>query len=97
MSLAIQGNVYFEATTMGKTITSSDKIFGSVIFNGIDGGWTLQDGLKAMITISLNNGTLNTNNKTVAADGFRSTSSTTRTLTMGSSIFNLSGGSCWLV
>ncbi|HMK26116.1 MAG TPA: hypothetical protein VK483_08810, partial [Chitinophagaceae bacterium] len=97
MTLGIQGNVYFEATTMGKTITSSGQIFGSVIFNGIDGGWTLQDPLKAMITISLNNGTLNTNNQLVAADGFRSTSSTTRTLTMGSSVFNLSGGSCWQV
>jgi hypothetical protein len=78
-----------------KTITSAGKTFGQVLFNGIGGGWTLQDNLSSTSSINLNNGIVNTNNKTVTATGFQSTSSTIRTLIMGSSVFNLSGGNCW--
>ena len=47
-NLTVSGSVLtFAATTTGKTITSNGTSFGSpqIIFNGVGGGWTLQDNL----------------------------------------------------
>jgi hypothetical protein len=91
MTLTLNGPTNFEATTLGKTITSAGHSFGAnVSFNGIGGGWTLQDAFTTTVNLNLNNGTLTTNNQTVNASIFNSNTSTARTLNMGSSIFNIS-------
>ena len=90
------GNVTFAATTTGKTITSNGTSVTFISFNGVGGGWTLQDSLTVTSNITLTNGSLNTNNQTVNCNGFSSTAANTRTLTLGTSTINLSGtGSVW--
>ncbi len=96
MNLSFTGSVSFEATAAGKTITTAGKQFrNTVTFNGVGGSWTLMDAFSATAIISLNNGTLNTNNQTVTATQFTSVSPGARALNMGSSIFNLSATQCW--
>ena len=91
MNLSFEGKVNFEATSLGKTITSAGKTFTNwVSFNGVGGSWTLQDSLTTTSVLFLNNGILTTNNQTINALSFTSNSGTARTLNMGSSIFNLS-------
>jgi hypothetical protein len=86
-----QATLNFQATTAGQTIITAGKTFGNAInFNGIGGGWTLQDALSTTNTISLNHGSLNTNGQTVTANIFSSNNSNVRTLSLGSSTFNLS-------
>src|SRR6185437_13198163 len=99
MSYSFSGAVSFEATVTGQTITSAGQSFSNTVtFNGIGGGWTLQDGLTCTNQISLNNGTLTTNNQSVAGSKFYSMTSTTRALNMGSSVFTLSSlGNFWNV
>jgi hypothetical protein len=96
MKLDLFGPVSFEATSMGKTITSLGQIFhySSIVFNGVGGGWTLTDPLTltSLGNIDLNNGVLNTNNKNVTANSFYSITTTSRTLVMGSSTFDLLSG-----
>ncbi|MGB3949315.1 MAG: T9SS type A sorting domain-containing protein [Bacteroidia bacterium] len=90
MQFAFEGPISFESTTSGKTITTYNKfISSSLSFNGIGGAWTLIDDLKTT-WIYLNNGTLNTNNKSINAYAFRSTTSATRALNLGSSVISLS-------
>jgi hypothetical protein len=101
-TLATGGSGYgFNATTTGKTITTNGVSFaGSFLFNGVGGGWTLNDALTTGATRTLNvtNGTLNTNAQTVTAGFFVSTSGT-RTLTFTNSTFNITGtsGTPWNV
>ena len=88
----------FAATSTGKTFTSAGKTFGNLTFNGVGGSWTLQDNLAtgATATMTLTNGTLNANNKTVTTGLFSSSNSNTRTLTMGSGTWTLAGaGTIW--
>src|ERR1035437_7060772 len=90
MTVNLGGPISFESTTMNKTITMAGKSFGyTVTFNGIGGGWILQDAFTALNTIYLNNGTLTSNNYPVSCSSFYSTSSTTRALNMGSSVFTV--------
>ena len=90
MNMTFSGPVNFEATTTGQTITMAGKHFSeNVSFNGIGGEWTLQDAFTTSRTIMLNNGTLTSNDQTVNAGQFQSTSGNSRTLNMGSSVFNI--------
>ncbi|MEO7522653.1 MAG: gliding motility-associated C-terminal domain-containing protein, partial [Ferruginibacter sp.] len=97
MNVIFAGLVNFEATTTGKSIRMGGKSFSNQVkFNGIGGEWTLQDAFSTTNRISLNNGTLNTNNQIVNAVEFYSTSTATRALNMGNSVFNLYGnGAAW--
>ncbi len=88
MNVTMNGVVDFEATSLGQTITLAGRSLSTVNFNGIGASWTLQDSFTAS-EIYLNNGILTTNNKTVNALSFYSNASTTRTLNMGASVFNL--------
>ncbi|MBL7745961.1 MAG: hypothetical protein JNM19_00925, partial [Chitinophagaceae bacterium] len=85
--------VNFESTVPGQTITSAGKTFSLLQFNGIGGGWTLQDNLSSSDFIGVNNGTLTTNGKTVSA--FTFTAGGSSVIDMGSSIFNI--GNEWAV
>jgi hypothetical protein len=90
MDFTFEGPISFEATTAGKTISTYNKFINSSLsFNGIGGAWTLVDDLKTT-WIYLNNGTFNTNNKNINAYSFRSTTTTTRALNLGSSVISLS-------
>jgi gliding motility-associated-like protein len=94
MNMDFQGITNFEATNTGQTLLSNGKTFNNgIIFNGIGGSWTLQDSLKVASGVVLNNGTFNTNNQAVVVSSFRSTTTTTRALNMGSSIFTLNSAS----
>ncbi|MFZ2205562.1 MAG: PKD-like domain-containing protein [Minisyncoccia bacterium] len=86
------GQVIMEANTIGKTITTGGTpINFHWTFNGAGGGWTFQDALIGSSVIDFINGNLNTNNQTINASAFYSTSGSARTLILGSSIFNLKG------
>jgi len=84
-------NPSFESTATGKTITSAGKTLGNLTLNGIGGGWTLQDVL-TVGTINLNYGSFSTNNQTITAVTFSSDNANVRSLTLGSSVINLSNG-----
>jgi len=102
MNLNFQGRTNFEATVMGKTITSAGKQFNyHVYFQGAGGGWTLLDAFATSNTIYLYYGTLNTNSQNVNATSFNSSNSNpaTRTLILGSSTVTLTStsSSAWSI
>lgn len=86
------GSMSFRSTATGKTITCNGVSFAnlSINFNGVGGGWTLQDAVVTGNAITLSNGALDTNDQTVtcAASGFNISGSNTRTLSLGSSTIN---------
>jgi hypothetical protein len=81
----------FAATTTGKTITSAGRTFALITFNGVGGGWTLQDAMSSAGAITVTNGSLNTNGFSVIASQLSSSNSNTRTITLGSSTVSLLG------
>ena len=98
MKWLLSGSLSFEATSVGKTITTANNLLGGdVVFNGIGGEWILQDSLlmfkynsSSIIMPSsgilyLNNGHLNTNGKGVVTRQFNSTSTNIRQLTIANS------------
>lgn len=93
------------STSSGKTLTFNGGTFtGTITFNGVGGGWTLQDsftngGSTSAGAFVLTAGSLDTNGKTIAASSFNSNGATTRSLTLGASVISLSqnGGTPWSV
>lgn len=88
------------ATT--RTITTNGVSFMPLNFNGVGGSWKFEDdylltsggGVNGAITLT--NGSLNANNKNITCGSFVSSNSNTRTLTMGSGLWTLSGtGTVW--
>lgn len=84
------GVITFTAVTTGKTITLNGKSLPSIVFNGIGGEWTLQDAFTAS-DITVTAGSLVSNNQTITASGFISSTITPRAFTLGSSSITLSG------
>lgn len=80
MNFSFLGQVYFEATTLGHTITSAGQSFhNSIYFQGMGGGWTLQDSLTVSYEENYHTnrlyfvyGNLNTNSKVVRCPWFYS-------------------------
>lgn len=100
MTRTYTGKITFNATSTGHTVTSNGINFsGDFAFDGVGGGWTLQDDFTNIPDlvqgIALTNGTLDTNGKTVnVAGGTINISGTgTRTLTLGAS--TISGVRFW--
>ena len=83
------GQIYFESTSPGRTITSAGKIFYSITFQGIGGEWTLMDALNITVSSNLISGSLITNNQNVNCQSFYCTSSNARSLILGSSIITV--------
>jgi hypothetical protein len=81
----------FKATS-AKTITSNGAaLTNTVHMDGVGGSWTLQDNLTASNTfLTLDNGTFNTNAKTVSLGAFLSANTNTRTVTISGSAITLS-------
>ena len=92
MSITGSGILSFESRTGGNTITTAGRsIPKGVSFNGVSGYWSLLDAFLTTSSITLNSGTLNTNNQAVTTIGLVSSNSNSRTLSLGSSNFFLSG------
>lgn len=93
MTRSYTGLLNFASTSTGRTITLGGKTLGgNVTFNGVGGGWTMNDAFNmGTSTLTLTNGSLNTNGQTVTAGVVSSNNSNTRTLTLGASAINLSG------
>lgn len=92
------GGITFTATT-SKTITSRSTTFNcSITFNGVAGSWALQDAftLGATNTLTLTNGTLNLNGKTLTCGLFSSSNANTRTIAFGTGNVTVNGtGTVW--
>lgn len=98
------GDMIFNATTTGKTITTSGTSFASsFIFNGIGGYWTLASNLSCGSVgnfinqtggLTLTAGTLDTStsNYSITTSIFNSSGTGVRTLKLNGSTVNISGG-----
>jgi len=100
LNLAFSGGkgLTFAATATGKTISwnSMDPGATFVYFDGAGGGWTFQDNLISSTSIQLVTGSLNTNNKTITCSNFVGSGINTRSITLGTSIINITGtGTVW--
>ena len=101
MILTLTSETYFEAMSLGKTITSAGKVFFSnVHFCGLGGGWILLDdfdcsgGMMNFLT-----GNLNFNKKKVTAKNFYSYNANPRVFNISSSEINIvsSIGYAWIL
>lgn len=93
MTVSYTGTMTFAATATGKTLTMNGVTLAcNMTFNGAGGGWTLQDALNiGTQSITLSNGTLDTNGKTVTCAKITVSNNTnTRVLTLGASTINCS-------
>lgn len=88
------GNITFNATTTGKTITTNGVTLqaSNTIFNGVGGGWTLGSALtfRSNGNLTVTNGTFDTGNYNLTGGTLSSSNSNTRTITLGSSTVTLS-------
>jgi hypothetical protein len=95
MNFSFSGYTYFEATSLGKTITMAGKSFSNyAYFQGVGGGWSFMDAFASSTWIHLVNGTVTTNSNPVNVGAVYSTSNSARTLNLGASVVNISG-STW--
>jgi hypothetical protein len=95
---ASAGVISFTATSGTQSITSAGKTINPITINGVGGTVQLQDALTlaSSATLTLTNGTFNANNFNVTTGLFSSNNSNTRTITMGSGTWTLSGtGNIW--
>lgn len=88
------GSITFKATSGTQTLTFNGVTpTSSMIFNGVGGTWQLQDTMDlstdGVRDITLTNGTLDTNGKTVKSRQFSSNNSNTRVLTLGATTWTL--------
>ena len=93
-SRTYSGQYNFRSTTTGKTITSNGQQIANTttIFNGIGGGWVLQDAFNiGSGSISVINGSLDTNGFAVAAGTFSSSNSNVRSISFGASTVTVAG------
>jgi hypothetical protein len=93
LTRAYTGTITFAATATGQTITTNGVTLtgGSVVFDGVGGGWTLGSALTVTGNITVTNGAFATGNFAVTAANLLSNSSNTRSITLGSSAATLSG------
>jgi hypothetical protein len=95
------GTTTFNATTTGKTITTNGVAFGSAtLFDGVGGGWVLQDAMSISgtnaTTTTLTNGTLDLQSYTLSTGRFDSNNSNTRTIAFGTGQISCTGtGTVW--
>ncbi len=75
----------FNALQPGNTIVTAGHFIEELRFQGVGGGWILEDSLRAE-EIRLTQGTLNTNSQYVESELFTSISANNRSLVMGQSV-----------
>lgn len=87
------GTITFKDTATGKTInTAGVSLGGPVTFNGSGGGWTLAADLAGFTTMTLTNGTFDTDTYDLTGTSF-ALGSGTKTLTLGSGTHTFSSTS----
>jgi hypothetical protein len=87
------GTINFVSTFTTRTITTAGKTLYNVTFNGVGGGWTIQDALTLTNIFTVTNGTLNANNFNLSADNYTLTGGA---VTMGSGTWTVNGtGTGW--
>lgn len=94
------GTITFNATTTGKTITTNGVSLSAsgLTFNGIGGNWQLQAALTtaSTSTVTLTNGTLDLNGKTLTTGLFSSSNANARTIAFGTgNITTVATGTPW--
>jgi len=80
------GNITFNSTTTGRTVTTNGvTINGSIIFDGVGGAWSLGSALTTGVTLitQLNNGSLNLNGFDLNTGSFSSNTAATRSIAFG--------------
>lgn len=86
---------YVSTSATVQSITTGGKTMCTSTWNGVGGSWQFADnystGGTANSSMTLTNGTLDTNGKTVTVPAFDSNNSNVRTLTLGASVFNCTG------
>ncbi len=89
MNIPYSGNINFKSTAIGKTVTVAQTLVCAVYFNGVGGGWTLQDDVNNLggffVIVA---GTLDTAGKTITTSVFSDTGTAARVLTLGASVIN---------
>src|SRR3989338_2936983 len=74
MTRSYSGNLTFDATITGKTLTFNTNaptaLFSTVIFSGSGGEWTMQDAMPGTQHVTVSNGTLITNSQALACNNF---------------------------
>ena len=94
------GTTTFNATTTGKTVTTNGVAFGAAVtFDGVGGGWILQNAMSiggTNQTTTLTNGTLDLASYTLSTGRFSSSNSNTRTIAFGTGNITCTGtGTVW--
>jgi hypothetical protein len=99
MTWSKTGTTLFNATSAQNITTNGVVVAGSFTLSGSGGSWTLQDNFNSIGGITLTTGGFNANNKNLRLEGaFSSTSSNTRSITMGSGTWEFAGtGATWNV
>jgi len=94
-TVAAYTSLTFAATSTGKTITSNGvTLNGPATFDGVGGGWTLQDALNIGTNqITVTKGSFDTGNYNVTAGSISSSNSNIRSITLGTSTVTLNGQS----
>jgi len=89
MTFSYNGQVHFESSVSGQTITTANKTLSTVYFNG-SGEWTLQDGFTLSGELRHQAGSLITNGQPVSANRWLSQTSSTRLLNCQNSQMTIS-------
>lgn len=88
------GTMTFAATSGTQTITTNGKTIAFPIdVNGVGGTRQVSGALSSSTTISLTNGTLDTNGYSVTTSGFITVGSATKVLTLGATTWTITGSS----
>lgn len=95
-TITLDGTITLKSTSAGNTITSNGvSLPCNLTFNGVGGEWTLQDNLNIPQsnnkTLTVSNGTFNSNEKTITVRYFNSNSGTTRAIDISNSTLNVLG------
>ncbi|MCX6240421.1 MAG: hypothetical protein NTX43_01245 [Bacteroidetes bacterium] len=86
MNWSSPGQVLFESTSLGNTITLGGNMLNNMVtFQGSGGGWTFMDAFSSG-SLYFITGTLNTNNQPMTCTLFNSSGSSVRSLILGSSV-----------
>jgi hypothetical protein len=92
-------NLTYSATTAKTITTNGVSLAATIFFDGVGGSWQLLDAFTttSVSGVTLTNGTLNLNGKSLVATKFASNNANTRTLAFGAGSItcNGAGGTMW--
>ncbi len=92
MTRTYTGQLTFNSTAAGNTVTSNGVALGSVIiFAGAGGAWSLADALTTSQTVNVNQGSFSSAAKALTCLGFNSTGALTRAITLDGTTITLTG------